>query len=289
VSARDRSVAEIFAMARTLPVMAPRRLVEVRDAGSIRESDHEIVGAYLDKPAPETVVMLLFADIDLRDKLVKLVDRGAVMCRFDHPKEREMPQHVQRRAKRMNLRMGRDAIDALAAIVGADLTLLERALEKLALVAEQGEVTSQMVATHVADTHLEDAFAFVRSIATAQRGAALKALGALQAAREEPLRLLGLIAWQMRQVARARALMDQGSTAQQAATELNLFGDRKDAVIGAAKRFDMKGHAARLSRIAETDQDLKGSRVAPWLVMSRLVLDLCPADVDGAPARSPRR
>jgi len=298
VSARDKNVAEIVSLANTLPVMSKRRLVEVRDANSIREHDHEALTAYLSKPAPETVVVLLFAELDLRDKLTKIVDKGAFMCRFEHPKDRDMPQHVQRRARKHGLSLDRDAIDALAATVGADLTLLERAIEKLALVAgDDKAVTSEMVATHVADTHLEDAFAFVRALAKGERAPALRALGALQAAREEPLRLVGLIAWQLRQIARARALLDQGSTAQQVGTEMTLFGDRQQATIAAARRFEGKAHAQRLTRVAETDQALKGlsgGRTPPWLLMSRLVLDLCPpvapSESDGgARARSPRR
>jgi DNA polymerase III subunit delta len=276
VSARERTMAEVVAMARTLPVMARRRLVEVRDAGSIREAELEALGEYLDAPSPESVLALVFDDIDLRDKLVKRVDKAAMLCRFDHPKERDMPAHVARRARRHALKLDRDATEALAATVGADLTLLERALEKLALVADDGAINAGHVERHVADTHLEDAFAFARAVAKAERGAALASLAALQAAREEPLRIVGLLAWQLRQIARARALLDEGRSPQDVGRELNLYGDRMSAVMTAARRLEMRGHSGRLSRLAAADQLLKGSRQPPWLVMTRLVMDLCP-------------
>ena len=77
---------------------------------------------------------------------------------------------------------------------------------------------------------------------------------------------------------------------------MSLFGDRQQATITAARRFDGKAHAHRLSRVAATDQALKGlggGRTPPWLLMSRLVLDLCPPVTPsqsdgGARARSPR-
>lgn len=283
-SARERTVAEVTTLCRTLPVMARRRLVEVKDAGSIREGDLEPLGEYLDKPSPETVLVLVFDDIDLRDKLVKLVDKKALLCRFEHPKERDMPSHVLRRARRHKLKLDRDATEALAATVGADLTLLERALEKLALVAEDGEVTATLVERHVADTHLEDAFAFARAVARQERGPALAALAALQAAREEPLRIVGLLAWQLRQIARARALLDEGMTPQQVGSELNLYGDRASTVLAVARKLDMRGHAARLGHLADADRLLKGSRQPPWLVMGRLVMSLCPL---APPSRTP--
>ncbi len=293
VSARDRSFAEIVALANTLPMMAERRLVEVKDAETIRDHDVVALEAYLKAPAPQTVLLLMLGAIDLRDKAVKLLDQQALLCRFEHPRERDMPQHVLRRAKRHGLRLDRGATDALAATVGADLTLLERALEKLALVADGGAVSEELVATHVADTHLEDAFALARAVAAGDRAAALRSLGALQVAREEPLRLVGLLAWQLRQIAHARALLDLGRGQQDVGRELSLYGDRLQAALGAARSGDGAAHAARLTRLAGADRLLKGSRQPPWLVMNRLVLDLCDRRDRGhggaAPSRPPRR
>lgn len=294
VSARDRSLPEILSLANTLPMMAPRRLVEVRDAEALRDHDLDALEAYLAAPARESVLLLLFGEIDLRAKASKLLDKHALLCRFEHPRERDMPQHVLRRARRHGLKLDRDATDALAATVGADLTLLERALEKLALVAEGGAVSEEQVATHVADTHLEDAFALARAVAAGDRKAALRSLGGLQAAREEPLRLVGLLAWQLRQIARARALLDEGMSTQDIGRELSLFGDRLSAALGAARAAEGAAHAARLSRLAVADRLLKGSRQPPWLIMGRLILDLCP-DRSGrgraaaGPSPAPRR
>ncbi|HEY4219921.1 MAG TPA: DNA polymerase III subunit delta [Myxococcota bacterium] len=286
VSARDKKAAQIVSLARTLPVMSKRRLVEVKDADQLRDDDLDILEEYCARPSPESVLLLLFGDIDLRDKLPKLLDKKAALCRFDHPKEREMPVHIRRRAKRHELKLDGRALDALAATVGADLTLLERALEKLALVANNGVVDEGAIAAHVADTHLEDAFAFARSVALADRKSAMQALGALQAAREEPLRIVGLLAWQLRQIARARALLDDN---RDAARELNLFGDRLSTTMTAAKKLDSRGHGARLARLAKSDRLLKGSRQAPWLVMAKLVLDLCPPPPRANPNASARR
>jgi DNA polymerase-3 subunit delta len=293
LSARDQAATAAVSACRTLPVMAQRRLVEVRDAGAWRDDDVFVLEAYLDAPVKESVLCLVFDDVDLRDKLVKVIDKKAALCRFEHPKERDMPRHVERRARRHNLKLDRAAVDALAATVGADLTLLERALEKLALVAGHGPVTASDVEKHVADTHLEDAFAFARAVAIADRKTALSALGALQSAREEPIRIVGLLAWQLRQIARARALIDDG---RDPARELNLFGDRLSATMTAAKKVDMRGHGQRLARLAESDRLLKGSRQPPWLVMSRLLIDLCPTPAStsssggaAGPARSQSR
>jgi DNA polymerase-3 subunit delta len=271
-SGRERSGADVVSLCNTLPVMAPRRLVEVREADAFGEDDVDALASYLERPCPETVLCLVLGDIDERSRLPKLLVKSpsALLCRFDHPREWEMPRFVERRARRLKVGLQPGAADALAATVGNDLTLLERALEKLA-VAVVGDVGVEDVGRHVADTHMEDAFAWVRAVACADRAQALRATAALQAAREEPLRLLGLLAWQLRQVATARALIDDGKDA---ARELRLFGDRAAPVLQAARMFDPARHAARIVRVADADRALKSSRQPPWLQLTRLVQDL---------------
>jgi DNA polymerase-3 subunit delta len=271
-SARDRRAPDILAMCLTLPVMAPRRLVEVRDADSFNDADVEALAAYLVRPATETVLMLVCGEIDFRSRFVKLLEKstGCLVCRFDHPTDGAMPGLVVRRAKKVGLSLGPGAAEALAVTVGADLTLLERALEKLAIACD-GAVSARDVSAHVADTHLENAFAFAAAVAVGNRQAAVAAAAQLQAAREEPLRLIGLLAWQMRQVAHARVLLDEGKDP---ARELRLFGDRAAPVLRAARMLPAEGHARRLVLLAEADVALKSSRQPPWLLMMRLVQDL---------------
>jgi DNA polymerase-3 subunit delta len=289
-TARERRGVDIVAMCKTLPVMAPRRLVEIKDADSLHDADVEVLAAYLESPSPETVLLLVFGEVDLRSKLPKLLEKSksALLCRFDHPKDREMPSLVLRRAKKLGLKVDGNAADALALTVGTDLTLLERALEKLAIAVDEGApITAAAVSQHVADTHLEDAFAFVRAVAVADRKEAIRGAAQLQAAREEPLRLIGLLAWQLRQVAQARALLDDG---RDPAQELRLFGDRAAPVLKAARALSPERHARRLVQLAEADVGLKSSRQPPWLLMMRLIHELTVTEpVAKKPAAPARR
>ena len=66
---------------------------------------------------------------------------------------------VRMRARRHKLKLSGQATEALALTVGTDLVMLERAIEKLALVGEGREVELADISLHVADTHLEDACA----------------------------------------------------------------------------------------------------------------------------------
>ena len=166
--------------------------------------------------------------------------------------------------------------------VGADVGLLERAFEKLALLEAEEAITLEQISEHVADTHLEDAFRLARAIANQNRVDALKSYAALERSRAVPLQLIGLIAWQLRQLIRARELLDEGATTDEIGRALNQYGGRAKALVQAARKSDIARHRRRLSRVAVTDQALKRSRAPQSLLMQRLILELCPATVNKA-------
>lgn len=282
---REVTADAIVSLARTLPTMAPRRLVEVHDADALSEAGHERLEAYLAAPLAETVLLFVFGQMDARGRLMKALKKHkAHLMRFEHPRERDMPSLVRLRARGQKLKLGPDAVEAIAVTVGTDLVLLDRALEKLALVAEGREVTLEDVSEHVADTHLEDAFGLVRALAEGNRKAALRTLSALEQNRDEPLRLLGLIAWQLRRSLRARAILDEGGSEADVGSAFNLYSNRARELVNAARMVDRATHERRLLRVAITDRALKQSRGNPWRRMERLVLELCPE-----PRRVPAR
>ncbi|MCP4498728.1 MAG: DNA polymerase III subunit delta [Deltaproteobacteria bacterium] len=276
VSAKEKDASEIFCIARTLPTMSPRRLVEVQDAEELKEDAFAPVAAYLKDPSPETVLCFVFRKWDGRSKLLKLLNKEAIAAKFEHPREFEMPRVVAMRAKRRRQKLSSDAAEAIAMTVGTDLLLLENALEKLDLACAGSEITLEDISTHVADTHLEDAFALGTAVAVGDRKAALTSLRNLKAARTAPLQLTGLIAWQMRQVVRANELLEQGRDENSVGQQMRARGPRLTTLVRAGRTFSLLENEKRLARVAFIDQQLKRSRAPNWLWMERLILELCP-------------
>jgi DNA polymerase III delta subunit len=88
-----------------------------------------------------------------------------------------------------------------------------------------------------------------------------------------------MLAWQLRQAAQARALLDDGLSSRDIGKRLRLFGYRLDPVIKAARKRPLKYHTKRLSLLADLDEALKsfgGTPVTSWLQLERTILRLCP-------------
>lgn len=276
VSAKAIPIAHIIDAANALPVMAERRLVEVYDAEAITGDDAETLNTYASAPNPTTVLLLHMQGADARHKLVKLLDEKGFVFKFDHPTLDQMPLIAINRAKAHKLHIDLEVAQLIVMETGSSLLLLERALEKLSLVAVDGRVTPFDVAEQVAQMALQDAFALARAVATGDRSKAERFLAELEMAHELPLRLVGMLAWQLRQVLKARLLIDKGLADRDIGRELSIYGDRLMPILHTARKWRKEIHVLRLSRLCQLDRELKSSRATSWLWLEKVIMQLCP-------------
>ena len=283
LSAKDKGPHDVLTIAQTLPMMAPQRLIEVSDAenwGSKDSRDEakalEDFLTFCENPPKDAVILLIFNKMDMRRKWLKTLGKVALVGQFKSPKEGDMPEVIFALAEEFDLKVQDEAVDALTLSVGADTLMMRRAIEKLKLACESGVVSVADVSLHVANTRIEDAFALGRAVLNGKRHSALSSLFRLKENKEVPLRLLGMLAWQLRQVSQARALLDTGCHSGEIGKRLRLFGYRLKPVMQAAQRFPLRRHNRRLTLLAELDQTLKSTRADPWLHLEKTIMRLCP-------------
>jgi len=274
ISAKSNLLEAILSFAKALPVMAPLRLVLVTESDAIKADNLESFEAYLQTPNLSTVLVFVFDQVDIRLKFQKLLDTGAVFYKFDHPKEREMLALIKSRAKLRGLNIDDEAVLSLFLEIGNNLLMLDRAFEKLELSLDGTNITTAQISEQVAQTAFQDAFVLARAVAVKDRVQVAKSLCELKKAQEIPLRLLGVLAWQFRIILKARLLLDDKRAGSEIGSKLNLFGDRLDFVLRAARLVKTTAQIERLKSLLDLDRTLKSSRVPAWLSFDSAVLAL---------------
>jgi DNA polymerase-3 subunit delta len=81
------SAARIVALAQTLPMMAQRRLVYVRDLAGMSADDAEPLLTYLAKPNPSTVIAAVTSKLDKRVKLFSQLSRKGFLHVLEAPRQ----------------------------------------------------------------------------------------------------------------------------------------------------------------------------------------------------------
>jgi DNA polymerase-3 subunit delta len=280
-NAKETKLIRIIDAAQMLPAFAPRRLVLVENADALDFDNAEALLKYLAKPSPTTVLVFVGDKLDARTRVYKAFQKSAVVLRYDHPKPREMLDLVKKRARANGVSIEDSAIRALADAVGADASAAFQALELLTLYVGPGvkrPITANDVEAVISVTKEESIFALADAIGQQNREAAMRGLHAMLAVSREPaLKVLGMIARHWRHLARARSLLDAGSSPKEIEAAVGIRPFLLDSLLSQARRKPAASFAAGLQAIAAADKALKGGALDHARAMERLVLGLMAA------------
>ncbi|MBN2361085.1 MAG: DNA polymerase III subunit delta [Deltaproteobacteria bacterium] len=273
LSGRTAAVEQILACARTVPMMARQRLVEVNDAEALNAEALDKIAGYAAQPAPHSVLLLVARDIDRRTRAARALEElGCLFC-YQQLDEDSVVRIAQERARALGLTLDEEAAQLLVTAVGTELLLVERALEKLQLVVGSGPVPIEAIEEHTAQTRVESIFKLTDAIAAGDRARALEVVGQMLDAREAPLRILATLAWQQRQLIRARDLLDRGTPAPEVLRSVKVFrfGER---FLRSVRALPRQRVASGLLLLERADRAFKSSRVKPRLALESAVLQL---------------
>lgn len=268
----DASPGRLADALRTLPVMADRRLVWLREPAGGRggwKALVEALPALVRGQAPDarSVLVVTAGPVDRRLAWVKAFGvEPAALIECEPPKQaRDLLAFVRREAKRIGAKIESEAAETLVERVGPQLLRLRSEIEKAALLAGAGQsITRAHVGVGVADLAEEPIWDLTDAIGEGRSADAVRVLANLLAAGAAPPVVLGALASQLRKLLRART---GGKLAG------HPFAVRK--LESHARRFPAARLLAGLHAIHETDEALKGQgALAPDLALERLVLNL---------------
>ncbi|MBI1865119.1 MAG: DNA polymerase III subunit delta [Nitrospirae bacterium] len=196
---REAQGEEILQSWRTLPFGAPRRLVIVRDVEKINAAGQELLAEAMDAPEESACLVLVAEKADFRKKLfVAARSRGAEVS-FMKPFEREMPGYARRMAQERGLVLSEGAVARIVEEAGEDLLSLAGEIEKLSLVSASGRpVSEEEAARWSGRRRAASVFKVIGDAASGRLPEALAGADRLAEEGEEPIKVLSLLARQMR-------------------------------------------------------------------------------------------
>jgi DNA polymerase-3 subunit delta len=256
---------------RTLPVLAPRRLVVLREpearkrgAAGLGDALARLVPALPDPP--QTILVVTAGHVDARAKWVRGFGDPALRVSCDPPRPgKAVVAFVRAEAKRQGLKLEPRTAETLAERVGPQLLLLRSELGKAALYAGPGRsLTPDHVSDSVSRSAEDPIWDLTDALGTGRLPDALAILQRMEAGGAPPPVLLGALAAHFRKLARVSA---------GAKVAGHPFAVKK--LEKQAKRYTTRRLRTCLRAIHETDEALKGKgELAPALALERLVLSL---------------
>ena len=271
---------EVLRRAQTMPMLAPRQVIIIEDAESVeklgeksRDEIIEALDAYLDSPAPFTVLLIEAAALDGRQKFFKLLSEKALLVELSMGGESAAVLAAQM-AKSLGVEIDRDAGALLAEIMNQEPARIRIELEKLAAyVAGRGGITVADVEALVVAARKNTIWQLAEMLAARRRTEALAFLDNLLREGEQPAGLVGGLGWMYRKLIEARDLPAQ-TAGFQAARRLGMRPEAAEAAIRSAHRIPKSALLAGLAALAEADSQLKSSNPNPRASLEFLIARL---------------
>jgi len=250
------TAARILGGARTLPMMAARRMVLVRDVALISADEHPALVEYLNAPSDTTVLVLLTSKLDKRIKLYAAASKRGCLHVLEAP--RNPAPWIRAEADARGVRLESPAVERLVDAVGADLSRLALVIEQLALYAGDRAVTAADVEDLVAETREHTVFELTDAIGAGELRAALAAVTSLLDQRQSAVGVIAMLARHVRQLALVTAGRAQGFSKAELAQAVGAPPFVVDKLTQQARRYSAQALARATQLVADADRALKG-------------------------------
>ncbi len=217
VSVRAGGLQEAVNRAQMMPMMASQQVVLVEDVQAIEELGEKsrdaavnMLEAYLDDPAPFTVVVLEAASLDGRLRLAKVLNKKALVVSLTMDEAQTAALAIST-AKELGVAMDREAAELLVdAVVGAPARIRVE-VEKLAVYAQKAtRITFEDVEQLVVAARKHTVWQMADMLVAGQRDAAFEFLDTLIRDGESPAGLIGVLAFRYRQLIENRGVPPAG-------------------------------------------------------------------------------
>ena len=275
---KESGVGSAVGTARTLPMMAKRRLVVGKSIDEVKAADLEPLVAYIDDPNPSTCLLLIADKVDVRLKAFSAMRKRGYLYVFAALRDNALAGWLRTEAKNRGIDIKPDAANTLAMLAGPDLGRLAQALEQLAIyVGRERAIAVDDVEDLVAETREHAVFELTKAIGMGDVPRALALCANMLRNREPPLKIQFMLVRQVRQIWRAKELAASGASRGDIASAVGINPYFLDDVLVPAKRMSRAALERALESLYQADLLVKTSRVEPELQLSRLVQALAEA------------
>ncbi len=271
--------AEIFDELRTLPFLASRRVVVIKDADVFITNNRERLEKYLENPGPTGVLILLVRNVDKRTRLTKAVAKLGGVIETGQLKSYELPQYAAGYCRdRFGKSMNAAAAQMLVQFVGDDPGRICSEIEKLAIfTGSKKSITPEDIESLIGQNRIFGAFDVIDAVIMRRTDEALRRLrNMFDGDRASEFTVVGAFAYHFRKLFTARALLDQGLGQQAAAKKAGVWGPLQGQFFAQARSVRLEQIGRILVKLGRMDYSIKTGQTRAPLAMERLMLEIAP-------------
>ncbi|MHA6252188.1 DNA polymerase III subunit delta [Oceanobacillus sp. CAU 1775] len=284
----ETPIEEVINDAETYPFFSEKKLVIATNPVFLKAKpdkipfEHDVLALerYLSAPVDYTTLVIIapYEKIDERKKISKQIKKQTVVAECNAIKDRELNQWIDSVAKQLNITISKEAFEIFETELSTNLHQLENEIHKLALYAgSNGVITKEIAEDLVSHTTNSSSLRLVDAVIARDLQKAITIFKDLLKMKEEPIAMIGLIAFQFRSILRVKLLKQQGYSQFQIQKQLGVHPYVVKIALNREKQFTVDKLERIMIQLADTDANIKQGKVEKDLAFELLLYELIEA------------
>ncbi|TCZ77038.1 DNA polymerase III subunit delta [Paenibacillus albiflavus] len=282
---KETSIEAVIEDAETPPFMVPHKLIFAHNALFLTgakdtgKADHDLdkLVEYLKAPAEYSVIIFTVdaEKLDERKTIVKKIKALDALVPFPLLGPEELHTWVVKAATKAGFTFEAGAVEQLIMNIGANLQQLSTEIEKLSLYLQNsGTATIELIDKLVARSSEQSVFMLVEEVAKLRIERAFLLLEELLKHKEEPIKIMMLIARQFRIMLQVKELTKQGYSQSQIASQIGLHPYAVKIAEGQARSFEAGYLTTIIAMLADLDYQMKSGQIDKVLGLELFLMKL---------------
>lgn len=272
----DADITTVKDTVETLPVFTSHRLIILKNAHELKDSELIQLEPILENPVDSSVFVIFAEKVDKRKKAIKILLDKAVCVEFKKPYDNQVPQWISHLAQNLGMKITTDAIHRLHRLVGNNLSELDNQLQKIQqFLGVKTAIELADVNAVVSFSREENIFDFTRAIGQKDRVKALEQLVSLLDQGQNEVGIVHLLSRHIRMLLTVRSGMDQGLGGAKLASLAQVPSYFIESYCDQARLWPIRKLEDALVVLHETDKALKSSPVSSHIWLENMVLKSC--------------
>jgi DNA polymerase-3 subunit delta len=263
----------------SLSLFGGKKIVELRlPTGKPGAQGGEAIASYCEAPSPDIVLLVSLPRLDRMSQGTAwfgALSRAGVVADVWPIERSRLPAWIAERLGRQGQRAPREALEFLADRVEGNLLAAHQEVQKLALLAPEGELSLDVVRESVANVARYDAYTACEAMLSGDAARYVRVIDGLKSEGEAPTLVLWALSEELYALARIQAGAAGGRSVDDLLRENRVWGPRQRPMKAAAARVAPREVERALAHAARIDRTIKGVGAGePWDEFLKLGLGL---------------
>ena len=278
-------IAEAVNDAETFPFFSDRKLVIAENPVFLKSNpdklpfEHDLVSLerYLVNPVDYTTFVIIapYEKIDERKKISKMLKKHATVALCNPIKDYDLRKWIVSIAEELQMTISEDAYEIIESELSLNLHQLESELHKLSLyVGPGGTVTREIAEDLVSHTTTSSSLRLVDAVIEKDLQKAIRIFKDLLKMKEEPIALIGLLAFQFRSILQVKLMKRQGYSQQQMQKQIGVHPYVIKIAMSRERMFSVDKLERIMMQLAETDAAIKQGKMEKELAFELMLYEL---------------